>query len=940
MPRFFALFLTAVTGFTGLVYEVTWQKYLATLLGADSEATAAVLAIFLGGLSYGYALFGRLSRRVVERVRSDPSARGLLSIYGRIEAAIGVYALVFPLLFAVAQAVSLQLPQGYEGVIFAGDIALCALLIGPPAVLMGATIPFLTQALTRDLHDATRFHALVYATNTAGAFVGALAGAFVLIPSLGLNATLGAMGLLNITVGLIFMRLDRNHTHAAATAESQTAATLPKGFALYATVALIGGFSAMALQTIANRIGAVSLGGSEFTFAMVVATFVASIALGSVIVALLPTIRGGYLVTSQWIYVAYLLLLLPVVEDAGYWAYVTRAAFPGDAEAFHPYHAAVFLRLFAVMLVPLAMSGALLPLLFHHIRGQVGDLGQAAGRLYSYNTLGSLVGALVAGYAALFWLELHHVYRTLVIASALAALMLTARTLPGLRIAAVAAVIAVVAITTTAAPWSPERLSAGLYLRRSETELTGAGADAYFASAAVGTRDARVLFYDDDPTTSVAVVEMDHAEAGTSLSIKVNGKSDGNVPGDNITMGMLALLPALVVDAPRRSFVVGYGTGVTVGELASLDTMQEVVVAEISSAVLEAAPLFREHNLNADRLDNVRLVRSDAYRALLRSTGQFDVIVSEPSNPWISGVEMLLSTEFLEAARDRLSPRGVYVQWFHIYSMDEATISLVFETYRRTFDRVAVWYSLGTDLILLGLAEDAVMPSVETFEERFASDWFRARFARIGIGSFAELAAHELLPMGVVNASRFGSDVHTLTRPRLGYRAARAFFVGRDSPPPPTIARGAANAGATASLLARHLERQQGIAATTARLAALDETCTYVDDLCLTLFAQWLHEEPSSQDLAAALVQIGRAHDVPLNTHYLSSLALLFDPVLAGQLDPIYEIANGVLRMFSKHYHHAAPFDARALHIPWERCSDDLRCASELDRVKGLGVAR
>ena len=183
LVRATALLLTVLTGFSGLVYEVTWQKYLATLLGSHSEATAAVLALFLGGLSVGYALFGA---RHAARRRSAPQARGeaprLLLLYGAVEAGIGVYALLFPWLFRAVHALSLAIPHEAGGVGFALDVALSALLVLPPAVLMGGTIPILTQALSRSLDDATRLHAQVYAFNTAGAFVGALAAAFVLIP--------------------------------------------------------------------------------------------------------------------------------------------------------------------------------------------------------------------------------------------------------------------------------------------------------------------------------------------------------------------------------------------------------------------------------------------------------------------------------------------------------------------------------------------------------------------------------------------------------------------------------------------------------------------------------------------------------------------------------------------------------------------------------------
>jgi spermidine synthase len=127
LTRFTALFFTVLTGFSGLVYEVTWQKYLATLLGSQAEATAAVLAIFLGGLSAGYAIFGRVTRYLVERSKRSGRPPRLLLFYALIEAGIGVYATLFPFLFGVAQGLSLLAPITVPGLAFSFDVALSTL---------------------------------------------------------------------------------------------------------------------------------------------------------------------------------------------------------------------------------------------------------------------------------------------------------------------------------------------------------------------------------------------------------------------------------------------------------------------------------------------------------------------------------------------------------------------------------------------------------------------------------------------------------------------------------------------------------------------------------------------------------------------------------------------------------------------------------------------
>ena len=302
--RAIALLLTVLTGFSGLVYQVAWQKYLAALLGSHSEATAAVLGIFLGGLSYGYLLFGRVSRRLVETAPAGQGRARVVYAYGLVEAAIGVYALLFPAAFSLGRSLSLALPTGAGELAFALDVAITALLIGPPTILMGGTIPLLTQGLSVGLGDATRFHSWVYAFNTTGAFAGALCAGFLLIPAWGLSGSVTAMGVVNLAAGIVFLTIGR-WLRGPASAVPQpdvpnTGAARP-AFALLALAAGVSGFAMMTLQTALNRIGALALGASQFTFSMVVATFVLCIALGSFAVSALPRIPRRVLPASQWV---------------------------------------------------------------------------------------------------------------------------------------------------------------------------------------------------------------------------------------------------------------------------------------------------------------------------------------------------------------------------------------------------------------------------------------------------------------------------------------------------------------------------------------------------------------------------------------------------------------------------------------------------------------
>jgi predicted membrane-bound spermidine synthase len=936
MTRTVALLLTVLTGFSGLVYQVAWQKYLAILLGSHSEAVAAVLAIFLGGLAAGYALFGRVTRQHVERARARGEAPALLRLYGLVESGIGVYALLFPVLFSLAQALSIRIPHVGEGLAFGFDVCLTILLIAPPTILMGGTIPVLTQALSAHLEEATRVHARIYSFNTAGAFFGALAGAFLLIPLLGLDGVVRAMGLVNLAAGGVFLILQRRLAPALAEPETAAASRAPDRFAGYAAIVLLAGFAMMCIQTTLNRIGGLSLGASHFTFAMVVAVFVLCIALGSLAVSALRNIPPILIVGSQWLLVVILVLLYFELEEFPYYAHVVRSLFASVPEGFYPYHFLVFLGLLAFLVLPVGLSGALLPLVFHHLRNEMGELGGVAGRLYAWNTLGSLLGALLGGYALLFFVDLHHVFAIALGALVVGTGILSILVLRLPTLAAGAATAAALAACFALPDWDPFRLNSGLFRQRTATPETFAGADAVFAVRSLGTR---IIFHDDDPTSSVVA-----ADAGGALGIVTNGKPDGNIRIDYPTMGLAALLPALLCDDPSRAFVIGWGLGVTVGELGRLDQVKEIIVAEIAPAVLEAAPLFDAGNQNASKNPKIHPIRADAYRALLRSEGEFGVIASEPSNPWVMGVEMLFSEEFLRAARDRLTPGGVYAQWFHLYEINDQTVKIVMRTYKKVFGDMAIWFTLGPDVLLLGFKDPSPDLDVARLRERFERPDFRAAFKRSSVVSWMELLPHEALPLGAVGATDLPGPIHTLRHPILSDSAARAFFAGGRVPLARMPTEAAHQAAMRNSLLAKELAGTEPSEAVLEELAR--HSCAMLQPAeCAALLGRWTASHPGSPRLAQAVREIrsrplfGEGSKV-VTEQTIDSLVDLYRgrPLTAPDGSGPVRNAVATSNYYLSYFHHSFPFDRSAVERAWSACEADQRasvsCTAERRKVE------
>jgi len=939
LVRAIALMLTVLTGFSGLVYEVAWQKYLATLLGSHSEATAAVLALFLGGLSIGYSLFGVVTRRVVQRATGRGEAPRLLLLYGAIEASIGLSAWLFPTLFRGVRWLSLAIPHEAGGLGFGLDVLLSALLILPPAVLMGGTIPILTQALSRSLADATRLHAQVYAFNTAGAFFGALAASFVLIPWLGLEWVVLAMGTVNLAAGATFLVIGRRRYAQITATPNGDASAASAALGLYAVVALLVGFAAMCFQTVLIRLGGLSLGSSNFTFSMVVAVFVLCIALGSFAVAALPRIPGGLIVATQWLLALGMALLYAPLNYAPYWAHIVRSWFRDIDGAFYPFHLTVFALSLAILAIPIGLSGATLPLIFHHMKRQVGDLGAAAGKLYSWNTVGSLLGALLGGYLLFFWLDLDRVYLVALAAVVTAAALLTVQIFALPRVGALV-ILLVPGLTAVALMprWDPNPLAAASFRLRQARPEDNLGPVEFFKRT---TANSRIAFYDDDPNSSVAVRET-FLPDGPDPAIVTNGKPDGSIGFDYPTMALAALIPALFAKQAEHGFVIGFGTGVTVGEMAKLPTMQDVTVAEISPGVIDAAKFFEAKNQHALTNGKTKVVVSDAYRALLRSSQQYDIIASEPSNPWVAGIEMLFSQEFLRAAKDRLRPGGVYAQWFHCYENDTAVVELVLRTYASVFDQVAVWYTLGPDLILLGF-KDPDLPrllDVQRLQSTFEQPAMRSALARAGIDDFPALLVHELLPLGVANAAGWRGDVHTILRPVLSYRAARAFFRGQQSDLPVALSPVARSVSAEHSLLRAFVRHSGGTLPDIAHRQMVAEACKTRPWICATLVAQWfaaIDESPGREKVILDLLQ-----NPPFRRHLgpqkLQALTGFFQPDLetTEALGP--KEAERLSDLFIEYYFHGAPFSFDALESIWRRCHDGggLRCKPARAHVERL----
>ena len=727
------LALAFLSGAAGLVYEVLWARRLALVFGSTALAQTLVLAVFLGGLSAGSARLGR-------RADETPSSARFYALLEWLVAALGLAA---PFLLRAGRA--------------APVLGLFA-----QAFLMGGTIPVLCRAAGG---DAQRGVGRVYAANSAGAVLGALGAAFVLIPALGLDWAFAAAAALNGLAAAGARRLPPSPPPARAPA-ARAAALDPAGAAV---AVFLSGFVALSFEIAWTRLLALALGSSVYSFAEMLGAFIAGAAAGGWLAStsaprrLDPSLLLGASLAGAG---ASVLLLLPFYDRLGLLQLMLRSRFGYGPADFYAFEAAKFALCLLPALLPAVFLGMTLPAAARLTEGK--GRARGVGFIFAANAGGNVLGAL-AGWLALPWLGVEGILRsgTSVLLLTGGAVVWAAWPPPAARrrAAAAAAVLAVVAFRLWLPRWDPALLDQGFFRSHRRVDLRS-----YADYKNLFGNLSRVVYARDDREATVTVSRFD----GGVLALKVNGKTDASTGPDMRTQVLLGELPLLLKPDARQALVVGWGSGVTAGSmlrhpLARLDAV------ELIPAVADASRLFAEQNGGAAADPRLSLRFEDAKSFLARPGTMYDVIVSEPSNPWMAGVGDLFSAEFYARARARLAPGGLMAQWFHGYEMDDELFSLVVRTYRAEFPFVTLWSVADDDLILVG-SDRPLRPDFSAMERALQAKPAREDLARADVNTLAVLLSLQSAGEDSVRVMGGDGPLNEELRPRLEYGAPKAFF--------------------------------------------------------------------------------------------------------------------------------------------------------------------
>ena len=773
-PRSVFFLLFTLSGFAGLIYESIWTQYLKLFLGHAAYAQTLVLALFMGGMALGSWVCARYGERWPR----------LLAGYALVEGVIGLAALAFhPLFASVTQWAYLTVlpaaPSGLSAALIKWLLA--GLLILPQSVLLGMTFPLMSAGLIRRFPASPgETIALLYFTNSLGGAVGVLASGFLLVERLGLPGTVQAAGALNLALALTVLALSRGVEEArpppASRPEFFTAAreqTRAKPHFLLVVAALTG--SASFIYEIGwIRMLTLVLGASTHSFELMLSAFIFGLALGGLWIRRRIDHAEAPERFLGWVQWAMGLLALATLPMYGKTFDLMAAVIQGLAKTDAGYvmflgasHAIAL----AVMLPATFCAGMTLPLittaLFKRGYGE-----KSVGAVYAANTLGSIVGVVFAAHVGLPMLGL----KGLIAAGAAIDMALGVALLARSRI--------------TSPAYLRGRLeapvSAALGLLALVAVLAGVALDPYLMASGVFRRgelyrepEVHLVMQRDGKTSTVSLVDFPEGR-----SLRTNGKSDGAIAmdaaepriSDEVTMVLTAAIPLALQPQAAHVAVIGLGTGLTTHTLLAHPGIERVDTIEIEPAMAEASRLFAPYNANAFADPRSNIVFEDAKTYFSTGNRHYDLILSEPSNPWVSGVSSLFTREFYQLARRHLEPGGVLAQWIQMYETDTDLIASVLLALGQEFPDYAIYATTNNDLLILAgergtlarpLADITRIPSL-------SQELRRVHVQSLGDIEMRRLGGRDLLsPL----FQSFGVPANSDYAPYLDLRAAKKRFL-------------------------------------------------------------------------------------------------------------------------------------------------------------------
>lgn len=750
------------SGACALIYQVAWFRELRLIFGASTASSSAVLAVFMGGLGIGGALLGK---------RAD-KAKNALRLYANLEIIVALCAAVTVPLTWLAQTIYL----GVGGASTLGGVGativrllLSIVVLGPATFAMGGTLPSAAQAIEEASDVSRRRVAALYGINTLGAVVGATVSNFLLLEIFGTRLTLWMACLLNLLVGIVARSIAARAEEKGDEAPASKRETVPESSPSLDPVsepqpapepeltrqdtwfpplaAGVAGGAFMLMELVWYRMLAPILGGSSYTFGLILAVALVGIGIGGALYSLKRRASTFSLFALTCTIEALAIVVPYALGDrlavlSLYLRPFSRLSFGASVVAWT--------LVSTITVLPAAIaSGFQFPAIIGLYGHGKSGVGRDVGNAYLANTIGGILGALAGGFGLLPLLTAPRAWLLVVVTlllSAMLAVFLELRRRGPVRlevllrdpsrfgVIAVTAIISLFCLTARGptAVWRHSGIGAG---RADEIALSESPDS---LEAFRRKRGTEVRWEEDGLESTVALGQ------GAGYVFIVNGKSDGHTLADAPTQVMSGLLATLVHPDPKSALVIGLGTGSTAGWIGVVPSIDRVDVIELEPAILRVAKDCAPVNHNV--LDNpkVHVQLGDARELLRVAPRKYDVIFSEPSNPYRAGISSMYTVEYYRSALERLGEHGVFVQWLQAYEVDGWAVATVLSTLRNVFPSVSVWQTTRGDLLALGERQEHPL-DVDMIRARLLTEPYASAVRAVWRTSTAEgVLAHYL----------------------------------------------------------------------------------------------------------------------------------------------------------------------------------------------------
>lgn len=758
---------------------MAWSKSLGLIFGHTVYAVATVLAVFMAGLAAGSAWLGSWNEMRIRPlvlyawIELGVAATGTLSLIG-LAGVRTFYVAAYPIV------------GGSKPLLLVLRFLAAAIVLFVPTFLMGATLPILVRGLARTSAELGARVSRLYWINTLGAVAGTLVAGFTLLPALGLRLTIACAVALNFLAGLIALQISSRAIATPAlatpdllpvTSETVNSDSVPATRGILLIAFGIVGATAIAYEIAWTRLLATIVGSSTYAFTLMLATFLAGIVIGSILferwfsrsrrVSLMTFSR-----TQTWTGLAALGFLVLFQQIPSVVPPILRATH----ETFSGLILAQFVTAALAMLPAAVIFGFNFPVVVVLLagtrpstasKGNEGSVGSsysaAVGRAYAANTLGAIVGAVATGFWLVPAIGAFRVVAFMAAVNLLLALVLELSATPR-RIPALAANLILIFFVAIAG-WS------SLFYDRA---ITSFSTILYWnlhnnltVTEAAETFDHP--FIADGLNASIAV-----ARSEDYVALTTNGKVDAS-NRDAATQLFVGHLGAIFHPALRRVLIIGFGSGMTASAIARYPEVQRIDCVEIEPAVIRAAVYLETLNRGVLRDPRMHVILDDARNFLLASRDQYDLIISEPSNPWIAGVATLFTDEYYSAVRRRLAPGGSFVQWVQGYALDPSDLRMIVATLSRHFPEATLWHAQGVDLVLLGRT-DVHSLRFDRMRSLWQNPGLREDYAALELRQPEGIVAYFMLNDEGVRRMAAGSVLNTDDKTLLEYHAPRALL--------------------------------------------------------------------------------------------------------------------------------------------------------------------